>query len=35
MVAARSRRLERKGPLRAEWGTSELERRAKFYHLGW
>ena len=26
-------RLERKGLLRAEWGVSELERRAKFYHL--
>jgi len=26
-------RLERKGLLRAEWGLSELERRAKFYHL--
>lgn len=31
-------RLERKGLLKAEWGTTELERRAKFYHLtdkGW
>lgn len=26
-------RLERKGLVRAEWGLSELERRAKFYHL--
>jgi transcriptional regulator len=26
-------RLEKRGLLRAEWGTSELERRAKFYHL--
>ena len=26
-------RLEKKGLLRAEWGVSELERRAKFYHL--
>ena len=26
-------RLERKGLLRAEWGVSELERRAKFYSL--
>jgi len=26
-------RLEKKGLLRAAWGVSELERRAKFYHL--
>ena len=26
-------RLERKGWLEAEWGTSELGRRAKFYRL--
>ena len=26
-------RMERKGLLRAEWGRSELDRRAKFYHL--
>lgn len=26
-------RLERKGLLRAEWGRSELDRRAKFYTL--
>ena len=26
-------RLEKKGLLRSEWGVSELERRAKFYHL--
>jgi transcriptional regulator len=26
-------RLERKGLLEAEWGVSELERRAKFYRL--
>jgi len=26
-------RLEKKGLLRAQWGVSELERRAKFYHL--
>ena len=26
-------RLEKRGLLRAEWGTSELERRAKFYHI--
>ncbi len=26
-------RLEKKGMLRAAWGVSELERRAKFYHL--
>lgn len=26
-------RLERKGLLRAEWGRSELDRRAKFYAL--
>jgi transcriptional regulator len=26
-------RLEKRGLLRSEWGTSELERRAKFYHL--
>ena len=26
-------RLEKKGLLRAEWGVSELERRAKFYAL--
>lgn len=26
-------RLEKKGLLRSEWGTSELDRRAKFYHL--
>lgn len=26
-------RLEKKGLLRAEWGVSELERRAKFYRL--
>ena len=26
-------RLEKRGILRSEWGTSELERRAKFYHL--
>lgn len=26
-------RLEKKGLLRAEWGVSELERRAKFYSL--
>jgi PadR family transcriptional regulator len=26
-------RLEKNGLLRAEWGVSELERRAKFYHL--
>lgn len=26
-------RLERKGLLKAEWGRSELDRRAKFYSL--
>jgi transcriptional regulator len=26
-------RLEKRGLLEAEWGTSELDRRAKFYHL--
>jgi transcriptional regulator len=26
-------RLERRGLLQAEWGTSELNRRAKFYRL--
>jgi transcriptional regulator len=26
-------RLEKRGVLRSEWGTSELNRRAKFYHL--
>lgn len=26
-------RLEKKGLLRSEWGVSELDRRAKFYHL--
>ncbi len=26
-------RLEKKGLLESEWGTSELERRAKFYRL--
>jgi transcriptional regulator len=26
-------RLEKRGLLRSEWGTSELDRRAKFYHL--
>jgi PadR family transcriptional regulator, regulatory protein PadR len=26
-------RMERKGWLEAEWGTSELNRRAKFYRL--
>ena len=26
-------RLEKKGLLQAEWGLSELERRAKFYRL--
>ena len=26
-------RLERKGVIEAEWGTSELNRRAKFYRL--
>jgi transcriptional regulator len=26
-------RLEKRGLLASEWGTSELERRAKFYHL--
>lgn len=26
-------RLEKKGLLRSEWGRSELDRRAKFYHL--
>ncbi len=26
-------RLEKKGLLRSEWGVSELERRAKFYHI--
>lgn len=26
-------RLHEKGLVEAEWGTSELERRAKFYHL--
>lgn len=26
-------RMEKKGLLRSEWGVSELERRAKFYHL--
>jgi DNA-binding PadR family transcriptional regulator len=26
-------RLEKRGLLAAEWGTSELDRRAKFYHL--
>ncbi|MGE0555282.1 MAG: PadR family transcriptional regulator [Gemmatimonadales bacterium] len=26
-------RMEKKGWLRAEWGRSELGRRAKFYHL--
>jgi transcriptional regulator len=26
-------RMEKRGLLRAEWGTSELDRRAKFYHL--
>ena len=26
-------RLEKKGLLEAEWGVSELERRAKFYRL--
>lgn len=26
-------RMEGKGVLRAEWGRSELDRRAKFYHL--
>lgn len=26
-------RMERKGWIDAEWGTSELGRRAKFYHL--
>ena len=26
-------RLEKRGLLRAEWGTSELDRRAKFYHV--
>lgn len=26
-------RLEKKGLLRSEWGTSELDRRAKFYSL--
>ena len=31
-------RLEKKGLLRSEWGISELDRKAKFYHLteqGW
>src|SRR4051812_10169604 len=26
-------RMERKGWIEAEWGTSELGRKAKFYHL--
>lgn len=26
-------RMEMRGLLRAEWGRSELDRRAKFYHL--
>lgn len=26
-------RLEKQGLLRSEWGRSELDRRAKFYHL--
>lgn len=26
-------RLERRGWIRAEWGTSENNRRARFYHL--
>jgi transcriptional regulator len=26
-------RMEKDGLLEAEWGLSELERRAKFYHL--
>ncbi len=26
-------RMESRGLLRAEWGRSELDRRAKFYHL--
>lgn len=26
-------RLEKRGLLHSEWGVSELERRAKFYHL--
>jgi DNA-binding PadR family transcriptional regulator len=26
-------RLERRGVIEAEWGTSELNRRAKFYRL--
>jgi transcriptional regulator len=26
-------RMEERGLLRAEWGRSELDRRAKFYHL--
>jgi transcriptional regulator len=26
-------RMERKGVIEAEWGTSELNRRAKFYRL--
>jgi PadR family transcriptional regulator PadR len=26
-------RMEARGLLRAEWGRSELDRRAKFYHL--
>lgn len=26
-------RLEKRGLLRSEWGLSELDRRAKFYHL--
>lgn len=26
-------RLEKQGLLRSEWGVSELDRRAKFYHL--
>jgi PadR family transcriptional regulator, regulatory protein PadR len=26
-------RMERRGWIEAEWGTSELGRRAKFYHL--
>lgn len=26
-------RLEKQGLLRSQWGKSELERRAKFYHL--
>lgn len=26
-------RMEERGLLKAEWGRSELDRRAKFYHL--